>query len=96
MSTSQCWEGVRDDTSTSSSSAISFVLLEWPVVWTARVLERSWIGWESRFVVREGSMGVLSVDIAVIVLRETVICAQSRFKFTSDHDEKNLKNKINV
>ena len=61
---------MRGDTSTSWSSAISFALLEWPVVWSVRALERSWVGWESRFVVREGSMGVLSVDIAVIVLKE--------------------------
>jgi len=39
-------------------------------VWSVRALERSWVGWESRFVVREGSMGVLSVDMVLIVLKE--------------------------
>jgi hypothetical protein len=82
------------DTSMSSSRAISLGLFESPFVWCEKVLDRCWIGWQTRFVVREGSRAVLSVDIVVDGFGEMKIDSQSRNRVRSNCTEENLKIKI--
>jgi hypothetical protein len=78
----------------SSSRAISLGLFESPFVWCEKVLDRCWIGWQTRFVVREGSRAVLSVDIVVDGFGEMKIDSQSRNRVRSNCTEENLKIKI--